>query len=246
MVPPTPTPSARLLRAAAAERDELARHRARLLAARTDLRAEFARIESSLREVDEREVLLDRLAGGTGDPSSGPGDEAAHGDNGGRSVSGRDDASARAAAGVAVLRGPDIRRAAVEVLLAHPERPEAMHYRRWFELLREAGHEVAGKDPLAVFLTQVSRSPLVRKGTQAGVYELDPKAPVRLRAELDQLHEALRALTGSAGATADLAAIRERRAELTARIGQVEKALEEAESLLAGDLHGSRTSALAG
>ena len=47
--------------------------------------------------------------------------------------------------------------------------------------MRAAGHEIAGKDPLAVFLTQLSRSPVIRKGTRAGVYELDPTAPQRLR-----------------------------------------------------------------
>ena len=51
---------------------------------------------------------------------------------------------------------------------------------------------VAGKDPLAVFLTQLSRSPAVRKGAQPGVYELDRQAPARLRATLDDLHEQLR------------------------------------------------------
>src|SRR4051812_40630439 len=63
MVPATPTPSARLLRAAAAERDEVRRHRERLVAARDGLRAELAQIEASLRDLDERDALLDRLAG---------------------------------------------------------------------------------------------------------------------------------------------------------------------------------------
>ena len=63
MVPPTPTPSARLVRAAAAERADLARHRERLLAARDRLRAELEGIEASLRELDDRDALLDRIAG---------------------------------------------------------------------------------------------------------------------------------------------------------------------------------------
>src|ERR1700745_3333841 len=32
----------------------------------------------------------------------------------------------------AALRGPAIRSAAVRVLLEHPDRPEALHYREWF------------------------------------------------------------------------------------------------------------------
>src|SRR4051794_29364476 len=62
MTPAAPPPSNRLLRAADAERTELARHRERLLTARETLRAELARIEGGLVEVDERQRLLDRLA----------------------------------------------------------------------------------------------------------------------------------------------------------------------------------------
>lgn len=221
MVPPTPTPSARLLRAADAERAELRRHRERLLAGRDRLRAELEGIEASLRELAEREALLDRLAGsgGTGDRPSGPAAET------------------RGTAATA-LRGPAIRRAAVRVLLAHPDRPEAMHYRAWFDALRAAGYEVAGKDPRAVFLTQLGRSPVVRRGTQSGVYELDREAAARLRRRLDVLHDELRALTAAPAATADLTAIRTRRAMLTTQISHVEKALEEAVTVLgrsAGD-----------
>ena len=62
------------------------------------------------------------------------------------------------------LRGPAIREAAVRALVADGR--DALHYREWFELLDE--RTVAGKDPLAVFLTQLSRSPAVRKGAQPG------------------------------------------------------------------------------
>ena len=217
MVPPAPTPSARLVRAAAAERAELGRHRERLLSARGSLRAELQGIEASLRELDERDALLDRLAG----PPAGSVAIAAGGER-----------SRPESAGRAPLRGPAIRRAAVEVLLAQPEAPQALHYRAWFEVLVAAGYEVAGKDPLAVFLTQLSRSPVVRRGTQSGVYELDPGAPRRLRDRLDALHAELRGIAGTPSATADLTAIRGRRAALTTQISQVEKALEEAEALL--------------
>ena len=56
--------------------------------------------------------------------------------------------------------GPDIREVAVRLLVDNGR--EAMHYREWYELLERAGHEIAGKDPLAVFLTQISRSPAVQ------------------------------------------------------------------------------------
>jgi hypothetical protein len=212
MVPPTPTPSARLVRAAAAERADLARHREGLLAARDRLRAELEAVEASLRELDDRDALLDRIAG----PAP-------------LAVSA---ASADPTSAATPLRGPAIRRVAVEVLRARPDRPQALHYRDWFDALRAAGYAVAGKDPLAVFLTQLSRSPVVRRGTQSGVYELDPGAPRRLRERLDGLHAELRGLTAAPSPTADLTAIRARRAALTAEITRAEKALEEAEAVL--------------
>jgi hypothetical protein len=241
MVPPTPTPSARLVRAAAAERAELGRHRERLLSARESLREELQAIEASLRELDERDALLDRVAGPAARPAmvapAAEGPPAGAVAAGARPVSSAGSAasaasSASAAGQRAPLRGPAIRRAAVEVLLVHPERPQALHYRAWFDALVAAGYEVAGKDPLAVFLTQLSRSPVVRRGTQSGVYELDPGAPRRLRDQLDALHAELRGIAGTPSPTADLTAIRSRRAALTTQITQVEKALEEAEALL--------------
>jgi hypothetical protein len=217
MVPTTPTPSTRLLRAADAERADLRRHREKLLRAQESLRAELQRIEASLEAVRERESLLDRLTGP--DPSSAtpvvvPRSSTA--ENGARDL----------------LRGPSIRRKAVEVLLGQPDRPEALHYRQWFELIAQAGFEVAGKDPLAVFLTQLSRSPVVRRSTQSGVYELDRAAPLRLRQQLARLDDELRGLASKPSETTNLAAIRSRRAELTAEIGRVEKAVEEAEEVL--------------
>jgi hypothetical protein len=222
MVPSPPSPSARLLRAAAAEREELGRHRARLLTARDELRKELADLDASLRELDERTRLLERLAAPRPEQASARGD--------------RTRSTEEAGDGVAVtsLRGPAIRRAAVEALLALPERPEALHYRDWYEALRASGFEVEGKDPLAVFLTQISRSPVIRKSTQPGVYELDTAAAHRLRDQLDRLHEDLRALSATPSAATDLAAVRSRRAQIHAEIGQVEKALVEAEELLGG------------
>jgi chaperonin cofactor prefoldin len=224
VLPSAPTPSRRLILAAAAERQGLERHRTRLAARREELRAELDDVEAALREVDERDALLQRLA----TPAPAPATEAA--------VSALRAAGAGPRAGTAAatpLRGPAIRRAAIGVLLDHPERPQALHYRDWFAELGRAGYAVAGKDPLAVFLTQLSRSPAVRKGTQSGVYELDRTAPQRLRARLDTLHEQLRTLTAAPGGTTDLAGVRARRAELTAEITRTEKALEEVEALLA-------------
>jgi hypothetical protein len=226
-VPTIPAPSPRLLRAVEAERAELARHRDELLRARDRARAQLAEVEAALGALDERASLLDRLAG--------PADEPAH------------PTALRPAPAPAAppLRGPAIRTVAVRVLLEHPQRPQALHYRDWYEAVREAGYDVAGKDPLAVFLTQLSRSPVVRKASQNGVYELDRSAPGRLRARLTELHDELRRLTTTAGSTVELASIRARRAQLNVEIGQVEKALAEADDLLGYDGESARGTTIA-
>ena len=218
MTPDPPPPSSRLRRAAAAERADLDRHEGRLRSERERLQAELDRIDAGLTELRERRQLLDRLA-----PCDDPAPETRL-----AAVAARSDATDAVAT---VLRGPSIRAKAVDVLQQH-DNAEALHYRDWYQLLVDAGYSVAGKDPLAVFLTQISRSPVIRRSTQSGVYELDRDAPRRLRAELEQLQGRLRELTVTPNATADLAQIRDQRAQLTSEIDQTEKALEEADRLL--------------
>lgn len=219
MTPDPPPPSSRLRRAAAAERADLDRHQKRLIAERERLQAQLQRIDASLAEIRERQQLLDRLA---------PGERGAAPETPLVAVAARADEHDASAT---VLRGPAIREQAVHVL-QRTDQTEAIHYRDWFRLLADAGFAVAGKDPLAVFLTQISRSPVIQRSTQSGVYQLDRDAPARLRAELEQLQGRLRELTVTPNATADLAQIREQRAQLTSDIDQTEKALEEADRLL--------------
>ncbi len=219
MTPAAPPTSNRLRRAAVAERAELGRHRSRLLAQRESLRAELARIEAGLADLDDRQSLLERLA---------PTPDAEHEDISGAS---RQIAEEAPPTDARVLRGPAIREAAVRALATSPD-IEALHYRAWFAMVTDSGVTIAGKDPLAVFLTQLNRSPLIRRSTQSGVYELDRTAPARLRARLEELQIQLRDLTAKTANTADLGAIRERRKSLNADISQVEKALEEASRLL--------------
>ena len=212
-------PSARLLRAVAAERGDLERRRDGLLERRRRVQAELDEIEAAVAELDEQLLLIGRLAGEDRPPEQPPiVAENASPDT----------------APVSILRGPAIRVAAVRVLLSQPRRREALHYREWFELLAGAGYSVAGKDPLAVFLTQLSRSPLVRRGTQSGVYELELQAPARLRSRLQDLQAELRELTTTASTeTTDLGSIRSRRTALNLEISKVEKTLEEADKTLA-------------
>ena len=116
----------------------------------------------------------------------------------------------------------------MRLLIEHRPRVEAIHYRDWYALVVEHGFAVAGKKPLAVFLSQVSRSPVMRKGTSAGVYAVDRGAPERLRRELSELERALSALTGRPpGRRAD-GDLHARRRELVRAIDRHERALHEA------------------
>jgi hypothetical protein len=231
MTPANPEPSSRLLRAAAAERQGLARQRRRLGQARERLLAELRRIDDAMSTLDEREVLLERLAPTPRDTDiSRPDLERADSPQGEAvAQTERHVSSVEGSESIRALRGPAIRETAVR-LLATQGGIEALHYRAWFRTLADAGYSVTGKDPLAVFLTQISRSPVVRKSTQAGVYELDRDAPARLRRSIGALHAELREL--AAGSPADLRKIRDRRKELTVKIGHAERALEEAERVL--------------
>lgn len=71
------------------------------------------------------------------------------------------------------LRGQRLQDVAVEILGREvgPDRP--VHYREWYDLVRAAGYGIAGKDPLATFLAQVSRAPDVESaGRRSGRYIL--------------------------------------------------------------------------
>lgn len=73
------------------------------------------------------------------------------------------------------LQGQQLREAATQILLERWGTKRPIHYRDWYRLFNEAGYAAAGKDGLATFLTQVTRSPIVsRVEGQSGVYELDP------------------------------------------------------------------------
>jgi hypothetical protein len=71
------------------------------------------------------------------------------------------------------LRGQRLREEAIRILgLQHGYR-RPIHYKAWYRLVEASGHRAAGQNPEATFLTELSRSPLVRR-VEAGTYELDP------------------------------------------------------------------------
>jgi hypothetical protein len=71
------------------------------------------------------------------------------------------------------LGGQRLEQIAVDLLRQRREFGETIHYREWFGLVRRAGYEVTGKDPLATFLTQLRRSGAVEAvGRRSGLYRL--------------------------------------------------------------------------
>jgi hypothetical protein len=74
---------------------------------------------------------------------------------------------------VGALRGQRLREVAVEILSRHFGPGEPVHYRDWYELLRRESIVVAGRDPLATFLAQISSSEAVEAvGRRSGKYRL--------------------------------------------------------------------------
>jgi hypothetical protein len=104
-----------------------------------------------------------------------------------------------------------------------------IHYRDWYALLQQEGYEAAGKRPDAVFLNQVSRSPLIRTTTKSGYYILDLEAAEHLRERLRQQQTELTALLNSVPEDGpSLEAHRQHQQELNTEINRIERELREA------------------
>ncbi len=72
-----------------------------------------------------------------------------------------------------VLRGQRIRAVAIQVLKRHRRSRDTLHYREWYDLVVRDGHRVAGRDPVATFLADLSKAPEVeRVGRRTGLYKL--------------------------------------------------------------------------
>lgn len=71
------------------------------------------------------------------------------------------------------LRGERLREVALEVLQRLSTSGDPVHYRAWFEALVESGYRISGQDPLATFLTQITRIDRVQSvGRRSGLYRL--------------------------------------------------------------------------
>ena len=132
------------------------------------------------------------------------------------------------------LAGAALRRKAVSTALRRARVREPIPWREWLAWMRADGFEPAGRKPDATFLTQLARSPLVRRSPRAGVYLLDPSRLTELREQLDALHAELSELPPPSQ-LALLGDSRARRRALQTDIARVERTVEEAWELLSGE-----------
>jgi hypothetical protein len=209
--------SQRFTQAATSERNRLVRKRAQLSQKREDLQKRLDALDKELEAVDREIVVLEDFALGQND-----------GHEPGAAPPIADSQSSRK------ISGGAIRTLAVPLLLRE-HGPGPIHYTEWAALLRAEGYEVAGKRPDAVFLNQVTRSPLVRSTTKAGYYELDVDAPQHLQDRLRQQKTKLATLMIENPSDADeFERYREAQRELQTAIARTERELAEARAALEG------------
>jgi hypothetical protein len=213
-----PAASRRLSAAAAAERERLERQVRRLETQAAAAAAELQRLSEERQKVRERVTLLEQLAPTSSDSQL--------------SLAGGETSELAAEPPNGLLRGARIRSVAVHLLAASEQGDRPIHYGEWFALLERAGYGVAGKDPIAAFLTQITRSPVVERAGAPGLYRLNLRAPADLRERLRTLQEELTRLHEGQQTLEEIAPVRERRIELTAALGRTERAFEEAVRVL--------------
>lgn len=252
MAPSDLLPSSGLRRAATAERERIRRARERLAEREQQLLAELAAVRAELVGLDERDRLLVEL---TAVPEEAPLKVMSQVR---RAVIETADAlalmSARRSAdragadepqgetgqqsGGNVLRGRELREAATRVLFLTRGPDREVHYREWLDEVLKAGIDIVGKDPVAAFLTNVSRSPFVVRGDEPGAYRIDSGAVAELRRELDEAEAELADVVAVIGREANPGeALREHRARLAAAVRRLEGQVAEADRVLAaGDV----------
>jgi len=202
--------------AAAAERARVERELERLNRRKEHLKRELDILQATYDGLEGERATLRRLSGGS-DASEQTGGSSPHL----RVVSrAREEYAGDSDAGPIILRGAKIRETAARILAATSQPDQAVHYRTWYDLLRREGFLPVGKDPLATFLTQIARSPVIRRSTAPGIYSLDFHAVQRESARLAELETQLKESEMlNAEATVDeIARARDRRSILTAEV----------------------------
>jgi len=218
---PSPArPSSRLLAAAEADRDRIERELNRVGRRAEELARELQQTVELQSELKQQAALLAQL--------SRPQQLALQDPSVQRDV--EDEQAEEPPNGY--LKGSRIRAVAVRLLAASEQAGHPVHYSEWFAALGRAGFGVAGQDPLATFLTQISRSPVVEKTDGPGVYRLNLDTHYLLHSRLRELQQELSQLHDGQQTLEAVISIRERRAQITAEVARVERELEEAVAAL--------------
>lgn len=212
-------PSTTLLRATQRELERLAKTEEKLKHRQSTLKQELGEIAERLTTLAERRRLLERLGEGetSGQDETGRGDAVPlHRDSGGE------------------LRGAEIRERAARQFYLQYGTGKSAHYRRWFDVLLRTGAEVGGKDPLATFLTNLGRSPIVARGPEPGTYFIEEEALPRLRQELDEQRAELRDLAEVIARPGSYSEeLHQHQTDLMAGVRRLEGQIAEAERVLA-------------
>jgi hypothetical protein len=215
MAAPEPKPaSRRLLDAAAAERMALEEDLQSLETRRQIINSELRSLEIEEREMRRRLRLVSELAGD-------------HQPRALRAVPDDDGAKERE-----FLRGARIRRIAGQIVARSQDPLRPRHYTEWFQELLDRGYAVAGRDPLAAFLTQLNRSPVVRRESEPGTYRLDFEVVSGLERQLLELNQTLARLHQGQQTIEGIASVREERERITRSIDQLQRTLAEAHATL--------------
>jgi hypothetical protein len=203
----TPSSTTSLQRAARQERARIAAERTRIQDRIGQLRAELDSLVRVDRDLNDQARLLDE-------------------------VMARDTLAVSDSEKV-VLRGAALREQALQVLVTRVGIRQVIGYRDWYRLVREAGFIVLAKRPIASFLTTVSRSPLVRKGTEPGTYYIEPGVADDLRQELAEHRAELRDLeVHLASRPSRESPLQRHRLNLMATVRRLERQVAEAERIL--------------
>jgi hypothetical protein len=164
----------RLIRAAQAEYDRVDSERGRLRERISALTAEIEQLQTTDRMLAGQARLLSELMAERADPSDAPG---------------------------VIIRGARLREEAVRVLIEQWGVRRPIHYHEWYRLFQETGlYVILSKRPIAMFLTTATRSPLVRRGRNEGVYYIEPAELDRLNQELAERQAELRDVDGQIAA----------------------------------------------
>lgn len=191
-------------RTAQRSQDRLDAYRRQIEQRMEGLRAELQQLQDELAWINERSILLARLA---------------------------NDRHAQRAA--AVLQGAELREQAVIVLATRvgPDRP--IHYKDWYDELLRAGFAVLGKRPTAAFLTAVTRSRFVVRDPEPGYYRFDPEAGATLKDDAAKLRQELANVDAHVTQQQQLSPVmRKHRTGLLASLRRVERQLAEGDRIL--------------